>query len=54
MMNDDGIDSHVPPLLSSLPGHRHQPTLQEITALQLDIKVSATLVWYLLVCRLVR
>jgi len=48
-MNDDGIDSHVPPLLSLSPGHRHQRMRRERTALQQAIRVSATwccICWY--------
>ena len=48
-MNDDGIDSHVPPPLSSLPGRRHQLTPRETTALPLDREVRVTwcgIGWY--------
>jgi len=49
-MNDDGIDSHVPPLLSSLPrGRRHQRLQRDFKALQRAVTVSATwcgICWY--------
>jgi len=41
-MNDDGIDSHTPLPLSTLPGRRHQSLLREKAALQRAWKVSAT------------
>ena len=50
LMNDDGIDSHVPPLLVSSPGHRHQLKPRDQVALPLDILVSATwrgICWYI-------
>ena len=49
LMNDDGIDSHVPPLLSFSACHRHQREPRDCKALQWAVAVSATwcgICWY--------
>ena len=49
LMNDDGIDAHVPHLLSSPPGRRHQSKPWENIALHWALMVSATrcgICWY--------
>jgi len=54
-MNDDGIDSHVPPLLS-FPSARSSPPARATGTASIAIGLAGKcdVVWYLLVCRLVR
>jgi len=54
-MNDDGIDSHVPPLLS-FPCLRSSPPANAAgsNSIATGYLGKCDVVWYLLVCRLVR